>query len=283
MRNRRNNHKFFFSFLLFIFCNTRIAALSLRIAWARAPRDPDVAIAATVLTSAGVLILFLVNLVLARRVVRALHPGFGWARSVTWAFKALLASVIATLVMVVTCAVHSMFTLDVGARMKERDVLLFAGVYMTVLAFLPTVAVVVAKLVPNRGPHEAESFGKRSMEHKMALLVFTSVLLTLGAGFRAGVNFAPRPIAQPAWYHSRGAFYAFNFAIELTVVYAYAIFRFDQMFHVPEGSSAPGHYSGKNLEAGNTKGSVQARDAEELNDLADNSRGSATTEGSAAK
>ncbi|KAK4142696.1 uncharacterized protein C8A04DRAFT_12987, partial [Dichotomopilus funicola] len=235
---------FFFSFLCFIFSMTRIAALSLRIAWTEHPTNANVALAATVMTAAGVLILFIVNLVLTRRVVRGLHPGLGWHRAVTNGFKVLLATVIGMLIMVVICSVHSVFTLDVGARTKERQVTLFASVYLTVMAVTPAVVAPLAYLIPNRGArHPAEGFGKGSMGGKVALLTCASLLLALGAGFRAGTNFAAKPIGQEQWYHSKPAFYCFNFVVEILVVYSYAIFRFDRRFRVPDGSAAPGHYS----------------------------------------
>jgi MFS family permease len=244
---RRSNpkppRKFIFSFITGIFCVVRIAALSLRIAWARNHTNARVALAATVFVAAGVLILYVVNLFLMGRVVRALHPAFGWSKCALWGFRILVATLVGMLVMVVTCSVHSMFTLDVDARRKERDVLLFAGVYMTVLAFAPAVAVVLAKVVPNRGEHPAENFGKGSMWVKMVLLVFTSVLLAFGAGFRAAVNFEAKPLGQVEWYHHTAVFYCINFVIELIVVYTYAIFRFDQKFYVPDSASGPGDYS----------------------------------------
>lgn len=253
LRNKRRGpaRAFFFSFLLFVFSCLRVVALSLRIAWSRAPRNGSLALAAAVFTAAGVLIVFIVNLVLARRVVRGLHPGFGWHRGLTNGVKVLLGSVIGMLIMVVVCSVHSAFTLDVVARGRERDVLRFAGVYITVIAFTPAVAVSVAWLVPNRSVrYPPEDFGRGGLGAKVLLLLGASAVLTLGAGFRAGVNFATRPLGQEQWYHSKPAFYCFNFVVELLVVYSYAIFRFDRMFHVPEGSSAPGHYSGRGHGAG---------------------------------
>ncbi|KAK3291501.1 uncharacterized protein B0H64DRAFT_469243 [Chaetomium fimeti] len=247
LRNKRRgpSHRFLFSFLLFIFSTLRVIALSLRIAWSQAPRNASLALAAAVFTAAGVMILFVVNLVLGRRVVRALHPKVGWHKAMKVGVGLLLGSVIGMLVMVVVCTVHSMFTLDAVARRRERDVVLFAGVYVTVIAFLPAVMVALAWLVPNRGVHRPEGFGKGGMGAKVLLLLGASVVLTLGAGFRAGVSFAVKPVGQEQWYHSKAAFYCFNFVIELLVVYSYAIFRFDRRFHVPEGSSAPGHYSGR--------------------------------------
>ncbi|KAL2178418.1 uncharacterized protein P884DRAFT_323667 [Thermothelomyces heterothallicus CBS 202.75] len=262
VRNRRRGpeHHFFFSFLLFVFPVTRVAALSLRIAWARARDDADVALAATVFTAAGVLILFIVNLILARRVVRALHPRLGRHPALTHAFRALLATIVAILVMVVVCTVHSSLGADAAARAKERDVLLFAGVYVTVVALLPAVAVALAWALPNRGPHPPEPLGTGPMWAKVALLGFASLLLTLGAGFRVGVNFAAKPAGQEQWYHSKPAFYCFNFVLDLIVVYSYAIFRFDRMFHIPpvdHKSSASGHSSGNDKEAAHGSGPQQ--------------------------
>lgn len=74
------------------------------------------------------------------------------------------------------------------------------------------------------------------------------MLLSLGACFRVAVNYtAPRPLASPAWYHSKPCFYCFNFVIELLVVYVYTASRFDRRFHVPNGCAAPGHYSGQRV------------------------------------
>ncbi|KXX81448.1 hypothetical protein MMYC01_202666 [Madurella mycetomatis] len=245
-RNRRvHGRKFVFSLLVFGFCMARIAALSLRIAWAlpRHRANVDLAIASGIFVSAGVLLLFIVNLILALRVLRATHPRFGWGRPARWLGRALVGSVVAVLVMVVVCSVHSLFTLDADARAKERDVMLFAGVYLTVMAFLPIPVVATAAVLPTRAGDEPEVFGTGSMRTKMGLLLFTSGVLTLGAGFRAGINFVPRPITQPAWYHSKAAFYCFDFVVEVLVVYVYAIARFDRRFHVPDGSSGPGDYS----------------------------------------
>ncbi|KAK0708597.1 hypothetical protein B0H67DRAFT_557045 [Lasiosphaeris hirsuta] len=260
--NLHREHKFVFSVLLFGFSMARITALAMRIAWTYHLGNASVAIAANVFTAAGVMLLFLVNLMFAQRVLRAYLPGIGWRTGTRWMFRAVYFSVVGVLVMVVTSSVHSMFTLDLEARARERDVLLFAGVYLAVLAFLPIVVVVVAravvffqgrravvtneegeKAVPARKGAVTDKFGTGRFRTKLMLLLSTSALLTLGAGFRAAINFLPRPITDPAWYHSKPAYYCFNFVIELIVVYAYALARFDTRFHVPDGSSGPGHYA----------------------------------------
>jgi hypothetical protein len=89
-----------------------------------------------------------------------------------------------------------------------------------------------------------EKFGHGRFRTKIFILLFSSVLLTLGAAFRAGVNYVPRPSNDPAWYDSKACFYLFNFTIEITIVALYAIVRIDKRFHIPDGSHGPGDYAG---------------------------------------
>lgn len=239
--NRRRAHKFVFSALLFGFCMARITTLALRIAWASYPSSVNVAIAAGIFVQAGVVLLLLVNLVFAQRLLRSYHPRLGWSRAAGLAFRLLYLCVPALLVMAVAATADSFFTLAPPARRAGRDVQLLAGTSLAALALLPfPVAALAARLA--RRP---EAFGRGRRRARLGLLLSTSALLSLGAGFRAGVGFAaPRPAADPAWYHGRPCFYCFNFATELLVVYAYTVSRFDRRFHVPDGSSGPGHYSG---------------------------------------
>lgn len=266
--NRKRDHKFIFSALLFGFCMARTATLVMRIVWASRPANVNVAIAASILVQAGVLLLFVVNLVFAQRLVRSYHPHLGWSPALTWAFRLLYFCVFAMLVMVITATVDSFFTLDARTRRDDRDIQLVAATFLAALAFLPFPVTLLAVALAG-GPAQAqahahahalrvilnqihhhhhqrpEKFGQGRHRTKVWLLLFTSALLSLGAGFRVGVSYtAPRPAADPAWYHSKACFYCFNFALELVVVYTYTVSRFDRRFHVPNGSSGPGHYSG---------------------------------------
>lgn len=265
--NRRRGHFFIFSVLVFGFCMARIMGLVMRIAWACNPTNIDLAIAAQVFTNAGVLVLFIVNVFLLVRIVRGEAPKVGWSRPVWVALRALVVSIIAMLVMVVTCSVHSMFTLNMETRQKERKVLLFAGVYMSVIAFLPMLVIPILLLLKtiakkNIDLGEREDFGTPDVagriRTKITLLFVASVLLTIGAGFRVGVNFATRPAFNPAWWHHKAAFYCFSFALELPVVYMYALFRFDKLFWVPDKSSKPGDFS---------RGVVAADDCDQEDEL----------------
>ena len=175
----------------------------------------------------------------------------------------MLASLVAVLVMIVVCSVHGALTPDEDARAKGRTVLRFAGVYLAVVAALPGLLLLllllmamVAVAVAGPGKYPGEKMvedrlsASASLWVRVGLVVFTSALLAVGAGFRAGVNFAVRPVDQPAWYHSRAAFYCFTFGIELLVVYTYAVARFDRLFSVQESGSAPQRDSGGVVENG---------------------------------
>lgn len=239
--NRRRSHKFILSALLFGFCMARIVANVLRIAWAANPNDASIAIAAGVFTSAGVVLLFVVNLIFAQRFVRAYHPHLGWSKPVTLAFRFLFFSIVANLVMVVVAVVYNFYTLDPNTKQKLRDIQLTGVTYLAILSFLPLPITALCLLLPRKAP--MDKFGQGRMRTKVYLLVFTSTLLALGAGFRAGVTYIIRPASNPAWFHHKACFYIFNYGIELIVVFSYALSRFDRRFHIPNGSKAPGDYS----------------------------------------
>lgn len=240
--NRRAGHKFLFSGVLFGFSMARTTALVMRIAWASRPHNANIAIAANIFTVAGVVLLFIVNLIFAQRLLRATHPLFGWRRDVTGVFRALFVSVVACLIMLIVATVYSFFTLSANRRRICRDIQLVGTTYFTFLAFLPTPITILSLLWPHRPA--VDKFGAGRFRSKVALLLFTSLLLTFGAGWRTGVAYDVRPISHPAWFHHKAAFYCVNFVIELIVVYTYVLARFDRRFHVPDGSSAPGHYAG---------------------------------------
>ncbi|KAK2772680.1 hypothetical protein CKAH01_13879 [Colletotrichum kahawae] len=241
-RNQARGHKFVLSMLLFGFSMARTAALVLRIVWAERLTNASLAIAANILSSAGTVILFILNLILAQRILRSLHPRFGWRRAPSMAFIFLYACVVACLIMVIVPTVLTFYTLDSSVRQKARQIQLFSGTYLALLAFLPIPIVGLAAAFPKST--KAEPFGSGSLRTKMVLVLATAALLTLGAGFRIGVNFmAPRLASNPAWYHQKACYYVFNYVLEIIVVYSYMLSRFDRRFHVPDGAKGPGDYA----------------------------------------
>jgi hypothetical protein len=238
--NLRKKHKFIMSGLTFGFCMARIVTMIMRIVWACYPDDVQIAIAAQIFVSAGVLILFLINLIFAQRILRAAHPHFGWHRALSWAFNCLYALIVVMLVIVITATVQSFYTRNANILRIDRDLQLTAGTYLMFISFLPIPMVVLGLLLPRQT--RVDKFGTGRWRTKIAILLTSSVLLCLGAAFRAGTNFkTPRPVNDPAWYQAKWCFYFFNFTVEILVVFLYLALRVDRRFHVPDGSR--GSYS----------------------------------------
>ncbi|EEP79757.1 predicted protein [Uncinocarpus reesii 1704] len=234
----------------------RIVANVLRIAWATRQTNIRLAIAAQVFVAAGVLILFILNLIYAQRILRASHPRLGWSRPLSYTFKALYVVVGLTLVIVITASVQSFHTLNPNTRRIDRNLQLYGASYLTFISFLPLPILAYVHLAPRRGqPQPVEPFGKGSWIAKSLIVGAAAALLTLGAGFRLGTSaMPPRPIFSPAWYHHKACFYIFNFGIEAVVAYLFLLARMDQRFYVPDGSSKVRTYSGNGYSSGSEKG-----------------------------
>lgn len=275
--NRKISHKFVFSGLLFGLSMARSTAMVMRIVWANYPTNTRIALAANILSQAGVILLFIANLFFTQRMVRAYLPAVGWHNLSRFVFRGLVASVVATLVMIIVTVIHSSYSLDPVVQDKDRKVQLVAGTLFAILAFIPIPVVLSAVLVSrsrrsgnktapssvaddsslpstvddkkqqvsSSNPGRPEKFGTGRMRTKVRLLIFTSTILTLGAAFRVATSFMARPANDPAWYHSRACYYCFNFVIEVIVSALYAAVRFDRRFHVPDGSKMAGDYSRK--------------------------------------
>ncbi|KAJ3546377.1 hypothetical protein NM208_g2020 [Fusarium decemcellulare] len=254
--NLRRKHKFILSGVLFGFSMARMMANILRIAWAAHNDNARLVIAASIFANAGVLLLFVTNLILLQRIVRAYHPIIGWSKALGWVFRFLYSAVVACLIMVVISVVYSYYTIDPHTQSQLRTIRLTAAVFLAILSFLPIPSVITCLLLPRSSP--IDHFGQGSMRAKLILLVFTATLLSLGACFRAGGAFIQRPINNPGWFNSKAAYYCFNYVIELIVVGTYAFSRFDRRFHIPNGSCAPGHYS-----SGGPSGTVEKTSADE--------------------
>ncbi|KAI9794354.1 MAG: hypothetical protein M1816_005423 [Peltula sp. TS41687] len=240
--NKRRGHKFLLSGMLFGFCMARQATCALRIAWACHPTHVPLAIAANIFVSAGVVLLFIINLIFAQRILRAAHPRSAWHPAFALLFTALYGLVVVSLLLLIAVTVLSFYTLNRNTRRVARDIQLYGATYFTLVAFLPIPMVVVGLLIPRAT--RPERFGAGRFRSKIVILLVAAVLLTLGAAFRTGTSYrAPRPRNNPAWYHSKACFYTFNLLVEILVVLLYAVLRVDLRFHVPNGASKAGDYA----------------------------------------
>lgn len=240
--NMRRGHKFIISGLMFGFCMARIVTCTMRIVWATRPTNIRIAIAAMVFVAAGVLLLYIINLVFAQRICRAAHPNFGWHKAVSMLFRVLYGLIVVVLAIVITAVVQSFYTLNPNTHRIDRDLLFFGQSYLLLFAFLPLPLVLFTLVIPRKT--RVEKFGSGRWRSKIWILLASAALLCLGAAFRAGTNYKnPRPKTDPAWYDAKWCFYVFNFTIEIIVVYMYLILRVDRRFHIPDGAHGPGSYT----------------------------------------
>ncbi|KAL4758328.1 uncharacterized protein BDW70DRAFT_170411 [Aspergillus foveolatus] len=241
-RNNKRKHKFILSGMLFGFCMARITTLVLRIVWANRQHNVRLAIAANVFVNAGVLLVYIINLILAQRILRAKQPHIGWHPIARIGSKVFYYLIPAALIMVITAIVVSSYSLNPGTRSDCRDVQLAAITYLLIFTCLPLLHIVPAVLLPQS--KQEESFGQGSMFAKVIVVTVSTCLCILIAGFKAGTLWSPaRPISNPAWYHSKAAFYVFNFALEIMILGLLTFSRIDKRFHIPNGSTKPGDYS----------------------------------------
>lgn len=222
---------------------SRNVTCSLRLASLTHPTNIRLAIAAAIFTAAGVLILFIANLLWTQRLLRSLHPHIGWHAVPSTILKLLFGLTALTLAAVITATVQSFYTLDTHILSIDRALQLYGTTFLAVLSFLPLPIIALAFAAPSK--HRPDAFGAGSLRMKTAVLVTGTVLVCLGATYRCGTLWltpVPRSMPLPGYLH-KAAFYVVDFVVEILTVYLYAIMRVDLRFHVPDGAKGPGSYS----------------------------------------
>ncbi|MCJ1479679.1 hypothetical protein MMC13_008365 [Lambiella insularis] len=246
--NRRRGHKFLMSAAMFGFCMTRTVTCIMRIVWATRPTNVSIGIAASIFVAAGVVLLFVINLVFAQRILRATHPKHGWHPLVDLSFTLLYALIVASLIILISFTVLTFYTLDPYKRQVARDLQLYGGTLFAVVAFLPIPMVLLGIILPRKS--RVEKFGSGRFRTKVSILLTAAFLLSLGAWFRISTSYlTPRPGNNPAWYQSKACFYVFDFGVEIVVILLYVLVRVDRRFYIPNGSKGPGDYLGLGLKA----------------------------------
>lgn len=215
----------------------------MRIAAICKPHNISLSIAASVFVAAGVLLIFIINLLFTQRLIRATHPTLGWNKAFSLVLRLLYVLIGLTISMVITCTVQSFYTLRLRTRQIDRDFQLCGSTFFAIVSFLPIPMVVLALILPQKA--HVEKFGRGRFRTKIFVLLTASGTICLGAAFRCGTAWkTPVPRTQPLpAYYSRACFYIFNFVVEIIVVYLYALLRVDLRFHIPDGARGPGSYT----------------------------------------
>ncbi|KAF5603974.1 hypothetical protein FPCIR_1035 [Fusarium pseudocircinatum] len=250
-KNRRRNHKFIISGAMFGFCMARITTLVLRIAWANRSHNVRLAIAANILVNAGILLIYIINIILSQRILRAKQPRIGWHPVLRVGTKILYCLIPGALVMVIVSSVVQLYSPSLQVHASCRDVLLAAVTFLLVFTCVPIVQLAVAMLFPRH--KDEETFGAGTMRAKVLIVTLSTCMCITIAGFKAGSLWSPpRPLPNPAWYHSKACFYAFNFMLEILILCVLTFSRIDKRFYIPDGSTKQGDYSHTTLEGSDT-------------------------------
>lgn len=223
----------------------RITTCTLRIASVSLPTNLRLAIAAQIFVAAGILLIFIINLLWTQRILRAHHP-IGWHPSIDYIFTTLYVVIVLSLAMLITAVVQSFYTLRPRTRQIDRDIQLYGMTLFAIIAFLPIPLVGIALILgkTSSSGRKVEKFGQGRHRTKIAVLLLGATLCCLGASYRAGTSWL-HPVSmrepEPARFH-RGWFYFMNFGLEILIVYMYAIMRVDLRFWIPDGAKGPGSY-----------------------------------------
>lgn len=195
----------------------RILTCILRIVWATRQHDASTALAAQVgfvvaplirtgtliivfqiFNNAGILIIYIINLLFSMRILRALQPQIGWHRIARIIPRIAYALIACCLILIIVLIVYGSYTLSESFHNAQKWVLRGVSLYLLIFAAAPLIIVPMAFVLPRS--EAATSFGEGSMMSKAAIVTITTVLCTLISGFRAGTSWsAARPITDPAW------------------------------------------------------------------------------------
>jgi hypothetical protein len=179
--------------------------------------------------------------------IRALHPRVGWNPVTTQLFVAFTASVVFIVLFNITVLVVGSFTLDPTTLALIFRFQLFGSSYTTFLAVAPIPIILLATGIPSS--FTVEKFGSGRFRTKAAVLLYASIVLSVGAIIRLVSVASRRTMQDPGNLNSKAVFYTTGFMLEITVVVLYALVRVDLRFYVPDGSTGAGDYSkGKKLE-----------------------------------
>ncbi|KAM4065013.1 hypothetical protein HRG_004644 [Hirsutella rhossiliensis] len=238
--NAKRGHKFLLSDLVFDFCMVRAVTCIFRIIWAFfSPRG--IILVALIFENGGAVVVFAVNLFFAQRIVRAMHPRIGWHPAFGYFSLFLIFSVPAIVVMNIAVISVSFFSVGKMARLQAtEEALKFGASWNLMLSVMPLVLVFLAAAMPGPPP---ENFGSGELRCKSTVLVFSAVTLAVGAAVRLAALTNPEAGLAMSPLFSKAVFYATGFMLEILTVVAYAYFRVDLLFHIPNGASRPGDYS----------------------------------------
>jgi len=225
-----------------------VVSTALHIAWSYVQQNAKIGVAENAFLDAGAAVLYIVNLILGMRIMRARQAWLGWSKIFTAFIWLLVLLTVATTIMLVVVVAQSFFAVRSKILRTDRDIELFVLTWLVWVAFVPLLLTISALILPRRT--YIDKFGTGRFRWKPIILITSSTILTLGAGWRCGATFAS-PLQQSGhrpWYFTSACYYVFTLMPEIIVVILYLAMRIDLRFHVPDGADGPGSYSGVTID-----------------------------------
>ncbi|TLD19624.1 hypothetical protein PspLS_09424 [Pyricularia sp. CBS 133598] len=251
--NSRRGHKFLLSDVMFDFCVVRTLSCVFRIAWIFQPVK-GVIMMAVILQTGGAAVAAILNIFFAQRLLRSMHPKVGWHPAVGPITTILAFSVPAAIIWQIT---HMFVLFFTSVDDMNRASIIFKDLEggSAFVLFLVTFPILVTSVVTGWPGPRPEPFGIGDWRVKKSIIIASGALLTVGAAIRLSALVTPEVPGGHSPIFSRASFYTTQFMLEIFVVALYAAARVDLLFFVPNGSSKPGDYSGRNKAADGEKGS----------------------------
>lgn len=182
-----------------------------------------------------------INVFFAQRIVRAVQPLVGWHPAFSKGILFLVLTVPMIIILNVIALSVSFFSVGNENRLTMVETgLKFGSSWIVWLSVVPLVLLTASLSTPGPPP---EQFGIGPLRIKAAMVIGSSLMLATGAVIRLYTLSNPLKPGESNPMFSKPVFYLTGFTLEIAVVYLYAFARVDLLFHVPNGSSAPGDYS----------------------------------------
>ncbi|PFH57952.1 hypothetical protein XA68_14346 [Ophiocordyceps unilateralis] len=242
-KNRKRHHKFLLSMPFIVFCLTRVLLCFFRFTWSflKPPFPRAIVFLNSLFDAAGLPLVFPANLIFAQRIIRAMHPIFGWHPILNIVTLSLAASVLILLI-ISTIAIFILFfaapsTINQSAILTMLN---FFGAWKLMLCLVPPIWIFIACAMPGPPP---QNFGTGHLRLKTTLVVFSTVTLAVGQAVRLAASDNPKAAFTGSPLFGKPMFYTIGFFLETLTIFGYIIFRFDNLFYVPDGARGPGDYA----------------------------------------
>ena len=206
-----------------------VMACALRICTTILSQNIKILVAYTVFLNIGVVLMFMLNLALARRLMRAKFPTLGVHPGCSLLFWGLCTLCALAIIMALAVIIQACFALDNRIKNIDRVVQLSALTTFAIISFIPLPIVTAALFQPDV---ILRFFAYDRPIARVRLLLIATFTVCLSSSYRCGVTWLdPVPLIHPKpKYMHTACFYAFYFMSDFIVIAMHAVTRVDRIY-----------------------------------------------------